>query len=74
MEKGEKIWVEGRPKKVYEINSKTSGIKISAGESNKFLKKMTYEEIMGVLKKIKGGKAAGMDGIVVEMLKLELLA
>ena len=24
---------------------------------------------MGALKKIKGGKAAGMDGIVVEMLK-----
>ena len=35
---------------------------------------MVREEIMGVLKKIKGGKAAGMDGIVVEMLKLELLA
>ena len=30
---------------------------------------MVKEEIMGVLKKVKGCKAAGMDGIVVEMLK-----
>ena len=30
---------------------------------------MVREEIMGALKKMKGGKAAGMDGIVVEMLK-----
>ena len=27
------------------------------------------EEIIGALKKMKSGKAAGMDGIVVEMLK-----
>ena len=27
------------------------------------------EEIMGKLSKTKGGKAAGLDGIVVEMLK-----
>ena len=30
---------------------------------------MEREEITGALKKMKGGKAAGMDGIVVEMLK-----
>ena len=29
---------------------------------------------MGALKKMKGGKAAGMDGIVVEMLKNGLVA
>ena len=27
------------------------------------------EEIVGALKKMKGGKAAGIDGIVVEILK-----
>ena len=27
------------------------------------------KEIMGALKKVKGGKAADMDGIVVEILK-----
>ena len=30
---------------------------------------MVREEVIGALKKLKGGKAAGMDGIVVEMLK-----
>ena len=30
---------------------------------------MGRDEIMGALKKMKGGKAASMDGIMVEMLK-----
>ena len=30
---------------------------------------MVKEEIMGLLKKMRGGKAAGIDDIVVEMLK-----
>ena len=29
---------------------------------------------MGVLKKMKGGKASGINGIAVEMLKMEVLA
>ena len=32
-------------------------------------RKVVKEEIMGVLKKMKCGKAAGVEGIVVEMLK-----
>ena len=31
------------------------------------VKKVVREEIMGALKKMKGGKAVGMDGIVVEI-------
>ena len=30
---------------------------------------MVREEIMGALKKIKGGKAAGIDGIVVDICR-----
>ena len=32
------------------------------------------EEIIDAVKKMKRGKASGMDGIVVEMLKMEVLA
>ena len=33
------------------------------------VREVVREEIMGALKKIKGGKTAGMDGLVVEILK-----
>ena len=34
-------------------------------ENDRVVRKMVREEIMGALKKMKSGKAAGMDGIVV---------
>ena len=39
------------------------------GENERVVRGVVREEIMGVLKKMKGGKEAGMDDIVVEMLK-----
>ena len=38
------------------------------GENERVVREVVREEIMGALKKITGGKVAGMDGIVVEML------
>ena len=39
------------------------------GENERVVREMVREEIMVTLKNMKGGKAVGMDGIVVEMLK-----
>ena len=39
------------------------------GENERVVRRVVREEIMGALKKMKGCKAPGMDGIVVEMLK-----
>ena len=39
------------------------------GENARVIKEVVREEIMGVVKKMKGCKAVGMNGIVVEMLK-----
>ena len=39
------------------------------GENDKVVRKMGKEEIMGAIKKMKCGKAAGMEDIVVKMLK-----
>ena len=39
------------------------------GEDERVVKEVVREEIMGALKKMKDSKAAGMDGIVVKMLK-----
>ena len=39
------------------------------GEKERVIREMVREGIMGALKKMKGGKASGMDGIVIEMLK-----
>ena len=38
------------------------------GENERVVREVVREEIMGALKRRKGGKAAGMDGIVVKML------
>ena len=38
------------------------------GENERVVREVVREEIMGALKRVKGGKAAGMDGIVVKML------
>ena len=38
-------------------------------ESVRVVRKVARQEIMGLLKKMKGGKAVGMTGIVVEVLK-----
>ena len=39
------------------------------GENEREVRKVLREEILDALKKMEGGKADGMDGIVVEMLK-----
>ena len=39
------------------------------GDNERVVREMETEEIIGELKKMKVGKAVGMDGIVVEMLK-----
>ena len=39
------------------------------GENERVVRKVVKEEIMGALKKMKNGRAAGMDGIVVGILK-----
>ena len=39
------------------------------GENNRVAREVAREEIMGALKNMKGGKAADMDDIVVEILK-----
>ena len=37
-------------------------------KNERVVREVVREEIMGALKRMKGGKAAGMDGIVVKML------
>ena len=60
---------------VDEIREVGGGVKRERiGENEKVVREVVREEIMGTLKKVKGGKAAAMDGIVVEILKMEVLA
>ena len=50
--------------------SKVGGvIRVGIGGNDRVVRKIVREERMGVLKKMKGGRAADMDGIVVKMLK-----
>ena len=41
----------------------------SIGQNERVVREVLGKEIMSTLKKMKGGKATGMDGIVVEILK-----
>ena len=41
------------------------------GENESVIRKVVKEELMGAIKQMKGCKAAGMNGMVVEMLKRE---
>ena len=47
--------------------------RVKTGETERIVREMVREEIMGALEKMKSGKAAGMDGIVVKMLKMDVL-
>ena len=68
MSDGESVSVQLRnAEEISEIGVDVRRARIRGNE--RVVRKGVREEIMGVLKKVKGGKAAGMDGIVVEMLK-----
>ena len=56
--------IEGRWKE-YFVEGDISRERV--GENEKVLRGLVREEIMGPLKKMKGGKAVCMDGIVVEI-------
>ena len=44
------------------------------GENEKVVRKVVREEIMGAVKKMNGGKTADMHDLVMEMLKMEVVA
>ena len=52
-----------------EIDAAEDVTRVSIRENERLVRKVVGEEIMSALKKMKSGKAAGMDGTVVEILK-----